>query len=77
MGAKLKMARLHSYDPKPATLRRELTQDLAKALAYWHAKNPGKANTWAGRLARTLIARKILRGSDALTIRRTLDDVGE
>jgi hypothetical protein len=73
------MARIHDYGhhAKPATLRRELTQDLAKALAYWHAKNPGKANTWAGRLARTLIARKILRGSDALTIREVLDDVNE
>lgn len=61
------MARIHEYhraEDKPATLRRQLNQDLAKALAYQKAGKPEKAENWAQRLWRHMVKAKLLSGGD-------------
>ena len=61
------MARIHDYHPSrkhPTTLRQQLTQDLAKALAHWRARHPDKANAWAHKLVSKMIEAKIMREGD-------------
>ena len=40
--------------------RRELSQDLAKALAFQRSNKPGLARTWAERLQRDLVRWRLL-----------------
>lgn len=54
------MPRITEYGARPATLRRELTQDLAKALAHYRARHPDKASAWAEKLIMRLITARIL-----------------
>lgn len=59
------MPKLVEYDPRPATLRRELTQDLAKALAHFKAQHPDKAAKWAEKLIVRMITARILDREEA------------
>ena len=56
------MARIQEY--RPATLRQQLNQDLAKALAYQKNGQPDKAESWAQRLWRHMVRARLVSGGD-------------
>ena len=63
------MARIHEYRPdtktrKADTLRRQLTTDLAKSLAFQKSGKTDQAESWAQRLWRHMVKAKLLSGGD-------------
>jgi hypothetical protein len=53
--------KLANYGPKPATVRRQLTRDLASALAHQRAGHPKTAEEWSRKLIGDMVRAKLLR----------------